>query len=117
MDCGITGMSTQTHVRTHTHTHTHACTHARTHAHIHTHTQAIANPKSEQYQDAAWRMVCPSVVLLRKFYEYALELETSLCQVLNLLCSPELPALQHLEKKQVCGVCVCVSMFTCVCLC
>ena len=50
--------------------------------------------------------MCPSVLLLRKFYDFALELETALCELLTVLCSPEMTALQHLEKQQVRRVCV-----------
>ena len=64
-------------------------------------TQAISNPKSERDQDVAWQAVCPSVLLLRKFYEFALELETALCDLLTVLCSPGMAALQHLEQQQV----------------
>ena len=49
----------------------------------------------------AWKAVCPSVILLKKFYEFALELETALCDLLTVLCSPDMPAIQHLEKQQV----------------
>ena len=63
--------------------------------------QAISNPKSEKHQDVAWKAVCPSVLMLRKFYDFALELETALCELLTVLCSPEMTALQHLEKQQV----------------
>jgi hypothetical protein len=48
----------------------------------------------------AWKAVCPSVILLKKFYEFALELETALCDLLTVLCSPDMPAIQHLEKQQ-----------------
>ena len=63
--------------------------------------QAISNPKNEKHQDVAWKAVCPSVLLLKKFYEFALELETSLCDLLTVLCSPDMPAIQHLEQQQV----------------
>ena len=46
----------------------------------------------------AWKAVCPSVLM---FYDFALELETALCELLTVLCSPEMTALQHLEKQQV----------------
>ena len=72
----------------------------------------ISNSKSEKHQDLAWKAVCPSVLLLRKFYDFALELETALCELLTVLCSPEMTALQHLENQQVECVCVCV----CVCV-
>lgn len=62
--------------------------------------EAISNPKSEKHQDIAWKAVCPSVQMLKKFYEFALELETALCELLTVLCSPDMIALQHLEKQQ-----------------
>ncbi|CAI8043381.1 CYFIP-related Rac1 interactor B [Geodia barretti] len=62
--------------------------------------EAISNSKSEKHQDVAWKAVCPSVILLKKFYEFALELETALCDLLTVLCSPDMPAIQHLEKQQ-----------------
>ena len=78
-------------------------------------TQAISNPKSERDQDVAWQAVCPSVLLLRKFYEFALELETALCDLLTVLCSPGMAALQHLEQQQVTyereSVCVCAFTY------
>jgi len=39
--------------------------------------------------------------MLRRFYEYALELETALCRLLSVLSSPEMSALQHLATQQV----------------
>ena len=42
-----------------------------------------------------------SCYILRKFYEFALELETALCDLLTVLCSPGMAALQHLEQQQV----------------
>ena len=53
------------------------------------------------FQDDAWQKVHPLVVRLRRYYDYALELETSLCLVLGVVCSPEMHALEHLEKQQV----------------
>ena len=63
--------------------------------------QAISNASSAEHQDAAWQAVCPLVSLLKLFYEYAIELESALCQLLNCLCSPDFSALQHLEQEQV----------------
>ena len=71
--------------------------------------QAISNPNSEEHQEAAWQTVLPLVSQLRKFYEYAIELETALCQLLSVLCSPEMDALKHLEQQQ-------VSIIVCMCL-
>ena len=62
--------------------------------------EAISSPSSQKHQDAAWQAVCALVVMLRQFYEYALELEAALCQLLRVLCSPEMNALQHLEQEQ-----------------
>ena len=53
------------------------------------------------HQDVAWKTVCPSVLMLRKFYDFALELETALCDLLTVLCSPDMAAIQHLEQQQV----------------
>ena len=65
----------------------------------------------------AWQAVCPSVLLLRKFYEFALELETALCDLLTVLCSPGMAALQHLEQQQVTyereRVCAPLHMYIC----
>ena len=65
----------------------------------------------------AWQAVCPSVLLLRKFYEFALELETALCDLLTVLCSPGMAALQHLEQQQVTyeRECVCVPLHMYIC--
>lgn len=62
--------------------------------------EAISNPNSEKHQEAAWKQVGPLVQMLRRFYEYALELETALCQLLSILCSPEMSAVQHLASQQ-----------------
>lgn len=61
---------------------------------------AISNPSNVGFQDDAWQKVHPLVVRLRRYYDYALELETSLCLVLGVVCSPEMHALEHLEKQQ-----------------
>lgn len=63
--------------------------------------QAISNPNNEKHQEAAWKQVGPLVQMLRRFYEYALELETALCRLLSVLCSPEMSAIQHLASQQV----------------
>lgn len=62
--------------------------------------EAISNPSSERDQESAWRAVVPLVSMLRGFYEYAIEVESSLCLLLSALCSPEMTALQHLEQQQ-----------------
>ena len=63
--------------------------------------QAISHPSSDAHQDKAWQKVCPLVLRLRSYYEYAQELETVLNEILNTICSPEMTALEHLEKQQV----------------
>ncbi|XP_064382249.1 CYFIP-related Rac1 interactor B-like [Halichondria panicea] len=62
--------------------------------------EAISNPNNEKHQEAAWKQVGPLVQMLRRFYEYALELETALCRLLSVLCSPEMSAIQHLASQQ-----------------
>ena len=46
-------------------------------------------------------MVCPLVQQLRNFYEFALQLQEAVCNILVTLCSPMMGALEHLEKQQV----------------
>ncbi|XP_046857170.1 LOW QUALITY PROTEIN: CYFIP-related Rac1 interactor B-like [Xenia sp. Carnegie-2017] len=60
---------------------------------------AISNPTNEGLQEEAWRAVMPLVGQLKKFYEYATELEAALPQLLNALCS-EINTSQHLEQQQ-----------------
>lgn len=62
--------------------------------------QAISNALDEELQEMAWKAVVPLVGKLKSFYEYALELETVLPQLLHALCAgPETP-LEHLERQQ-----------------
>ena len=63
-----------------------------------------------------WQLVCPLVQQLRNYYEYAIELETALCDILTELCNPDMSAVEHLEKQQVCvSVNIC-RVFVCVCI-
>lgn len=62
--------------------------------------QAISNALNEELQEMAWRAVVPLVGKLKTFYEFALDLEAVLPQLLYALCSgPESP-LEHLERQQ-----------------
>ncbi|PFX24681.1 Protein FAM49B [Stylophora pistillata] len=62
--------------------------------------QAISNALNEELQEVAWRAVVPLVGKLKTFYEFALELEAVLPQLLYALCSgPETP-IEHLERQQ-----------------
>lgn len=62
--------------------------------------EAISNPSSEELQDVAWKAVMPLVGQLKKFYEFATELEAVLPQLLNALCSGNLTPVEHLEQQQ-----------------
>lgn len=62
--------------------------------------QAISNALNGELQELAWKAVVPLVGKLKAFYEYALELEAVLPQLLHALCAgPETP-IQHLEQQQ-----------------
>ena len=62
--------------------------------------EAISKPQSSEHQDRVWQLVCPLVQQLRNYYEYAIELETALCDILTELCNPDMSAVEHLEKQQ-----------------
>lgn len=62
--------------------------------------EAISNPSRDDLQEKAWRAVCPSVVKLKKYYEYSTELENVLPQLLQALCSGPYTPTQHLERQQ-----------------
>ncbi|GFS01897.1 protein FAM49B-like [Elysia marginata] len=62
--------------------------------------QAISNPKIEDLQDRAWQCVTPLVSLLKTFFEFSLELERVIPQLLGMLCSEDLTPRQHLEQQQ-----------------
>ena len=79
--------------------------------------QAISHPSSDAHQDKAWQKVCPLVLRLRSYYEYAQELETVLNEILNTICSPEMTALEHLEKQQVGHSVHTLYMYYCTCTC
>eukprot|EP00058_Branchiostoma_floridae_P024414 XP_002609904.1 hypothetical protein BRAFLDRAFT_90713 [Branchiostoma floridae] len=62
--------------------------------------EAISNPSRDDLQEKAWRAVCPSVIKLKKYYEYSTELENVLPQLLQALCSGPYTPTQHLERQQ-----------------
>jgi hypothetical protein len=67
--------------------------------------QAISQPKSEEVQANAWRIVCPLVAQLKEFYEYSLQLERVLVVLLETLTAADITPVEHLEKQQVCTLC------------
>lgn len=62
--------------------------------------QAISNPKIEDLQDRAWQSVTPLVSILKTFFEFSLELERVIPQLLGRLCSIDLSPKEHLEQQQ-----------------
>ncbi|KAK0055392.1 CYFIP-related Rac1 interactor B, partial [Biomphalaria pfeifferi] len=61
---------------------------------------AISNPKQEDLQDRAWQSVTPLVSKLRTFFEFSLELERVIPELLGELCSEDLAPKEHLEQQQ-----------------
>ncbi|KAH9515368.1 Protein fam49b [Bulinus truncatus] len=61
---------------------------------------AISNPKIDDMQDKAWQSVTPLVSKLRKFFEFSLELERVIPELLGELCSEDLTPKEHLEQQQ-----------------
>ncbi|XP_059155205.1 CYFIP-related Rac1 interactor B-like [Physella acuta] len=61
---------------------------------------AISNPKIEDLQDKAWQSVTPLVSKLKKFFEFSLELERVIPELLGELCSEDLTPREHLEQQQ-----------------
>ncbi|KAJ1820883.1 hypothetical protein LPJ56_001267 [Coemansia sp. RSA 2599] len=47
---------------------------------------AISKPSPEN-EEAAWRKICPSALLLRKCYEHALDIDRIIPSILEELCS------------------------------
>ncbi|KAL5017396.1 hypothetical protein ScPMuIL_006985 [Solemya velum] len=62
--------------------------------------QAISNPRSEEYQQQAWKAVCPLVQQLKVFYDFSSNLDNIVPELLAVLCSNELTPRQHLELQQ-----------------
>jgi hypothetical protein len=61
---------------------------------------AISNPKMEDYQDKAWQSVTPLVSKLKVFFEFSLQMETVLPELLRVLCSEDLTPREHIEQQQ-----------------
>lgn len=61
---------------------------------------AISNPKAENFQEKAWATVVPLVSQLKKYYEYSIALETTVPNLLSVLCSNNMTPRQHLETQQ-----------------
>ncbi|RUS78795.1 hypothetical protein EGW08_013445 [Elysia chlorotica] len=62
--------------------------------------QAISNPKIEDLQEKAWQSVTPLVSILKTFFEFSLELERVIPELLGELCSRDLTPREHLEQQQ-----------------
>jgi len=60
--------------------------------------QAIKNNDCEKSQVAAWKAVCPLVSCLNVYYQYSIELEKQVCELLGVLCSE--PPMESLENHQ-----------------
>jgi len=61
---------------------------------------AISNPRNEDLQERAWGTVLPLVAKLKHFYEFSVQLESTVPQVLWQLCSGDMTPMQHLETQQ-----------------
>ncbi|XP_005101680.1 CYFIP-related Rac1 interactor B [Aplysia californica] len=61
---------------------------------------AISNPKIEELQEKAWMAVSPLVSKLKVFFEFSLELERVIPELLGELCSEDLSPREHLEQQQ-----------------
>lgn len=61
---------------------------------------AIAHPSSENHQEKAWDTVLPLVSRLKQYYEFSLQLEAVVPQLLWQLCSGPLSPTEHLEQQQ-----------------
>ncbi|KAJ3186572.1 Protein fam49a [Gaertneriomyces sp. JEL0708] len=59
--------------------------------------KAISNPGKES-EDAAWAAVCPAVLSLREYYEFAMQLEEAFPRLLAFLCTGDV--LRNLEVRQ-----------------
>lgn len=61
---------------------------------------AISNPRDDGLQEVAWQQVQPLVGKLKNFYEFSMELETVVPQLLHALCVGDASAEQRLTNKQ-----------------
>jgi len=62
--------------------------------------EAISNPRDEALQEVAWQQVLPLVAKLKNFYEFSMELETIVPQLLHALCVGGTSAAERLTNKQ-----------------
>ncbi|XP_066914598.1 CYFIP-related Rac1 interactor B-like [Clytia hemisphaerica] len=62
--------------------------------------QAISNSRDDALQEVAWQQVLPLVAKLKHFYEFSMELETIVPQLLHALCVSGTSADQRLTNKQ-----------------
>jgi len=62
--------------------------------------EAITNSKNENLQIKAWQTVVPLVERLVAFYEFSLEIEKIVPEILMVLCSGNLTPREHLETQQ-----------------
>lgn len=61
---------------------------------------AIGNPRSDELQEVAWNAVLPLVAKLKSFYEFSIELESVVPQLLYALCVGGNGAETQLANKQ-----------------
>jgi hypothetical protein len=61
---------------------------------------AISNPRMEESQDKAWRAVVPLVSRLKQYFDFSISLETTVPNLLSVLCSNDMAPRQHLEMQQ-----------------
>jgi len=61
---------------------------------------AIGNPRNDDLQEVAWKVVLPLVELLKTFYEFSLELEVIMPQLLYALCVGDYDVETQLSQKQ-----------------
>lgn len=62
--------------------------------------QAISNPSKSDLQEKAWSTVLPLVCKLKEFFDFSLELERVIPDLLKELCTGEMSAREHIEHKQ-----------------
>ncbi|XP_013410692.1 protein FAM49B [Lingula anatina] len=62
--------------------------------------EAISNPSNDDLQEKAWEAVRPLVLQLKRYYEFSIQLENIVPQLLGKLCSNDKTAKEHLETQQ-----------------
>ncbi|XP_074641685.1 CYFIP-related Rac1 interactor B-like isoform X2 [Tubulanus polymorphus] len=61
---------------------------------------AISNPKKEELQEKAWLVVFPLVSKLKRYFEFSIQFESIISQLLGVLCNNEMTSKEHLESQQ-----------------